>query len=68
MQLKKITENLYEFAINGKEIQIDFTGSGVEIFEKERPASTGFVFDSVKEFILFINSSSDLVEIFRGGE
>jgi hypothetical protein len=66
MQLKKITESLYEFPINGKEIQIDFTGDGVEIFEKANPATTGFVFDSVKEFILFINSSSDLVEIFKG--
>ena len=66
MQLKKVNENLYEFAINGKEIQLDFTGTGVEIFEKANPASTGFAFDSVKEFILFLNSSSDLVEIFRG--
>jgi len=66
MQLKKINDSLYEFAINEKEIQIDFTGSGVEVFDKSNPATSGFVFDSIKEFILFLNSSSDLVEIFRG--
>lgn len=67
MRLDKIDENTYRFFIKDTEFEVDFNEDGsVEIFELENPAGSGFIFKNINEFILFLNVSSDLIDLFRG--
>ncbi|MHA1988993.1 MAG: hypothetical protein ACW98D_20425 [Promethearchaeota archaeon] len=51
------------FAVKGKEYEIFFAEDGyVEIYETKNPGKTGFIFQNLKNFVLFINNITDIAE------
>lgn len=52
-----------EFKIGNKvfEVFISEDKTLVEVYEKEKPDTTGFIFGDKKEVVLFINNFSDIV-------
>ena len=55
--------NTQIFSVNGIKYELFFASEDfVEIYEIDRPAQTGFVFDTKKDFILFINLITDMLE------
>jgi hypothetical protein len=49
--------------VKGKEIEAFFADDGhVEIYELEDPGKTGFIFNDIKQFNMFINYMTDLAE------
>lgn len=54
------------FKYKDKEYGINFLKSGgIEIFEANNVATTGFVFDDMKATCYFINMLTDIVEDFQ---
>jgi hypothetical protein len=49
--------------VKGKKIEAFFADDGhVEIYELEDPGKTGFIFNDIKQFNMFINYMTDLAE------
>lgn len=59
---------LKKIKVKGKEIEIFFAEDGhIEIYEKEDPGHTGFIFNNIKEFNIFINYMNDIGEEYNLG-
>lgn len=51
------------FTIKNKKIEIFFALDGhIELYEKEDPRDTGFIFSDDKELFSFINGLTDIAE------
>jgi hypothetical protein len=63
--LNKIREGVYQFLIKGKVFEVFFAedDAQVEIYEVENPKETGFIFPDKKSLYLFINNTTDIVEL-----
>lgn len=59
---KKIKHNLYEFKIQDTVISVEILKDGIEIYEKNNPAKTGFIFEDKKDIIPLINNLTDIAE------
>ncbi len=55
-------ENEYSFVANKIDYTVENLGNSIEIYETENPSKTGFVFDDLKQFVLFINRLTDIAE------
>ncbi len=56
-------KDLMNFSVKSKEYEMFFAKDGhVEIYAVEDPGHTGFIFDEVKQFVLFINTLTDVLE------
>jgi hypothetical protein len=53
----------YSFSIDKELIGFEYLEDGhIELYEKEDPGHTGFVFGSLKHFISFVNNLADIAE------
>jgi hypothetical protein len=56
-------DNTHTFSIKGKDFEVFFAEDGyVEIYEIDNPGKTGFIFQELKNLILFINNLTDIAE------
>jgi hypothetical protein len=55
-------ENEYSFVANKIDYTVENLGNSIEIYETDKPSKTGFVFDDLKQFVLFINRLTDIAE------
>lgn len=61
--IKQKDKYTYTFSIKEKKYEIFFAeDEHIEIYEKNNPSSTGFIFDNMKKFILFVNFFTDIIE------
>lgn len=52
-----------QFKIKNKRFEIYFCANDqVEIYELNDPRKTGFIFDNLKDFNMFVNSITDIAE------
>ena len=58
-----IDKSLNNFNINNIGYELFFSPEGfIEIYETDDPSKTGFIFDSRKDFIMFVNTITDVLE------
>jgi len=56
-------DNIYKFTINNITYEIFFAEDGfIEIYEIKNPSHSGFYFKERKNFTMFINNITDIVE------
>jgi len=61
--LKQIDENTYNFIIKKNKYEVFFAADGcIEICDTDDPAHTGFIFEDIKKFNIFINIITDIME------
>lgn len=61
--LKQINDNTYTFTLNKDKYEIFFADDGyIEIYDTNNPINTGFIFENIKKFIIFINTITDIME------
>ena len=54
------------FKVKDKKIEIFFASDKhIELYEKESPLNTGFIFNDRKELFSFINGLTDIAEEFQ---
>jgi hypothetical protein len=54
---------LKKMKVKGKEIEIFFADDGhIEVYELKDPTYTGFIFDDMRQFNMFINYMTDIAE------
>ncbi len=59
----KIDSDGYSFSIDKEAIGLESLQDGhIELYEKNDPSHTGFVFGSLKHFISFVNNLADIAE------
>lgn len=52
-----------KFMVKGKTYEIFFAlDNHIELYEKEDPGKTGFIFNDLKELYNFVNSLTDIIE------
>lgn len=52
-----------QFAIKSKKFEVYFCANEqIELYELDNPGKTGFIFDNLKDFNMFINSITDISE------
>jgi hypothetical protein len=62
-------EIMKKFSYKGIIYETHFLPDGtIEMYEAEKPGSTGFVFSDNKHFIYFINMTTDIMEATIKGE
>lgn len=57
---------LKKVKVKGKDVEVFFAEDGhIELYEIEDPAHTGFVFNDLRQFNMFINYMSDVAEEYN---
>lgn len=65
--LKKKNNYTYDFTIDNEKYEAYFAkDDGIEIYRADDPRHTGFVFENEKQFIVFINSLTDIAKDRQG--
>ena len=64
--ITKKDDQIFEFKILNKEYEIFFAKDGnIEIYEKDNPGNTGFIFKSIETLSTFDNDLADIIDMKR---
>lgn len=65
----KSNENTYKFTINNnQDIEVFIGNTTIEIYDETDPSNSGFVFDSMNDFVYFCNCITDVIEEKQKGK
>jgi hypothetical protein len=57
------SDGIYKFNINGsKEVEVFIGENAVELYDPANPSKSGFIFDSMSDFVYFCNCITDIID------